>query len=289
LSGYGNEDSEYNSISEVVIDGHVFADFFDPAISSVASSGDDGTNIDDYTIDGSLGTRWSSNGLGEWITFELTDELIVSAVEIAWYQGNVRESYFTVEASLDGSSWFEVAPLTTSSGTSLDLELYDVKDARCSWIRITGYGNEVNDYISLSEVVILGYEAVDPAVEAVDASGNQSGHPPSDTVDSNLVTRWSQEGVGEWIRYEFTDSFTIAGLSISWFNGDVRQADFAVEASSDGTNWTPILGTTASSGTTTALERYDVSDTETTWVRIVGYGNSDSDWNSINEVEFYGY
>lgn len=286
---YGNEDNDYNSISEVDINGYVLEGLVEPAITAVSSSSEHGTTVDDNAIDGSLGTAWSADGLDEWIHFELVDDLIVSAIEIAWLHGDTREAYFTVEGSMDGSSWFELKPLTASSGTTLDPELYDLNDARCAWVRITGQGNETNDFISLTEVVVLGYEAVDPIVDTADASGFQTGHPAADAVDGNLGTRWSQSGIGEWIRFEFTDTFTVASIGIAWLNGDARQADFEVEASANGTSWTPVSGIRASSGTTTALERYDLIDTETSWIRIIGYGNTDSDWNSINEVEFFGY
>jgi len=43
-----------------------------------------------------------------------------------------------------------------------------------------------------------------------------------------------------------------------------------------------------SSGTTVELEEYDFADVAGRYVRIVGHGNSESDWNSITEVEIHG-
>lgn len=125
------------------------------------------------------------------------------------------------------------------------------------------------------------------SIEAVDASSND-GNVPANTLDSSLSTRWSAEGDGEWIRYELEEEADVTSIDIAWHQGDQRTADFEVQVSSNGTSWTTVLSLTSSSGSTLNLETYDVTDTVASWVRIVGYGNSSNDWNSITEVEIYG-
>ena len=49
-----------------------------------------------------------------------------------------------------------------------------------------------------------------------------------------------------------------------------------------------MVETETSSGTTTDFEIYDITDVNAKYVKITGYGNSDSDWNSITEVEIWG-
>jgi poly(beta-D-mannuronate) lyase len=44
-----------------------------------------------------------------------------------------------------------------------------------------------------------------------------------------------------------------------------------------------------SSGTTTALQPFDFPDVPARYVRIVGHGNSQSDWNSLTEVDIWGW
>lgn len=120
----------------------------------------------------------------------------------------------------------------------------------------------------------------------VDASSDD-GNVPSNTIDDDFETRWSAEGDGEWIRYELEDEGSIDAVDIAWYNGDQREADFDIQTSTDGSTWTTVFSGN-SSGTTTGFETYDVDNTTADWVRIVGYGNTSNNWNSITEVEIWG-
>src|SRR5262245_36864408 len=53
-------------------------------VVSVSASADDG-NIPANTVDGSLATRWSASGDGQWIRFDLGSATNVASVKIAWY------------------------------------------------------------------------------------------------------------------------------------------------------------------------------------------------------------
>src|SRR5262245_8729049 len=55
-------------------------------VTSVTASANDG-NVPANTIDGSLSTRWSASGDGQWIQFDLGASRPVGSVAIAWYQG----------------------------------------------------------------------------------------------------------------------------------------------------------------------------------------------------------
>lgn len=114
------------------------------------------------------------------------------------------------------------------------------------------------------------------------------GNVPANTIDDNLGTRWSAEGDGQWIRFDLGAVHTITGLGVGWYLGDQRSSSFDVEVSADGTGWTNIYSGT-SAGNTTAQENYDLPDTSGRYVRIIGHGNSSNDWNSITEVDVFGY
>ncbi|HEX7057521.1 MAG TPA: discoidin domain-containing protein, partial [Bacilli bacterium] len=131
-----------------------------------------------------------------------------------------------------------------------------------------------------------GTGAGELSVSSVTASSDD-GNVPSNTLDKDLTTRWSAKGDGQWIKFDLGTSVTVGSIKIAWYQGDQRTSDFDVEVSADGTNWTQIYSG-SSSGYTTQLETYDFSDTTARYVRIVGHGNSSSDWNSITEVEIYG-
>jgi hypothetical protein len=80
----------------------------------------------------------------------------------------------------------------------------------------------------------------------------------------------------------------ITKLEIAWYKGDLRKAFFEVQVSSNGQDWTTVLSD-ESSGTTDALEAHDFDDQPAHYLRIVGYGNSRNNWNSITVVQIYGW
>ncbi|WP_236250514.1 polysaccharide lyase family 7 protein [Microbulbifer sp. ALW1] len=127
---------------------------------SIASASDDGSN-DGHgpgnAIDGSLATesRWSSQGI-KWITLDLGSVQMVEAVDIAWYKGDQRSSFFSVETSSDNSNWNQVLAGGQSSGNSSDFENYDLSDSSARYVRITGSGNTANNWNSILEVDVIG-------------------------------------------------------------------------------------------------------------------------------------
>ncbi len=122
---------------------------------SVTASADDG-NVPTNTVDGSLATRWSANGDGQWIRFDLGSTRTVTSVKIAFYSGDVRTSTFDVQTSPDGTTWTTRGSFT-SSGTSLALETFNSTDASARFVRLLGHGNSVNLWNSYTEVEIWGF------------------------------------------------------------------------------------------------------------------------------------
>ena len=77
---------------------------------------------------------------------------------------------------------------------------------------------------------------------------------------------------------------------MAWYQGNTRRSTFDVLVSASvGGPWTTAAATRQSSGTTTALETYDVTDTAGRYVRIVGHGNTTNSWNSLAETEVWGH
>ena len=125
-------------------------------------------------------------------------------------------------------------------------------------------------------------------VLSVSASDSHEVNLPENTLDGLLSTHWSAEGDGQWIAYDLGVAQDIYELKIAWHNGASHSASFDVQLSLDGLAWDTVAYSLTSSGSTTALETYDIPDTNGRYVRIVGHGNSTDDWNSITEVEIWG-
>jgi hypothetical protein len=117
-------------------------------------------------------------------------------------------------------------------------------------------------------------------------AGDDDGNIPQNTLDGNLATRWSAEGDGEYIQFKLEDATDIGSVGIAFYKGDLRVQDFEIHTSSDNSNWEEVF-TGKSSGKTVQEQRFAVNATGK-YVRIVGYGNSENDWNSLTEVSIYG-
>ncbi|NRN71366.1 Chondroitinase-B, partial [Kibdelosporangium sp. 4NS15] len=116
---------------------------------------DDG-NVPANTIDGDLTTRWSAEGDGVWIRYDLGSAQTVGSVSIAWHKGDTRRDTFDVQLSGDGSSWTTVLAGKTSSGTTLQPQNYDFADGSARYVRVVGHGNTSNDWTSITETVVNG-------------------------------------------------------------------------------------------------------------------------------------
>jgi hypothetical protein len=130
-------------------------------------------------------------------------------------------------------------------------------------------------------------EAPAHSVHAVTASNEQAPNIALNAIDGNTETRWSADGVGQWISFDLGDAKPVHGIAIAWHQGDQRTATFDVEVSTNMVDWVRVQSG-RSSGSTAALERYAVWHTDPRFVRIVGRGNSVNTWNSITEVRIFG-
>jgi|GEM_PF-926005 len=128
---------------------------------TIVSAIDDGTNdgnVPAGAFDGSLdpSSRWSSEGIGKQITFDLGKGVRVSQAELAWFKGNERIAFFEIETSLNNKDWTTVLSSGQSNGTTLDLESHDLLDSNARFVRITGNGNSTHLWNSLVEAKFYG-------------------------------------------------------------------------------------------------------------------------------------
>src|SRR6266496_3374292 len=123
-------------------------------------------------------------------------------------------------------------------------------------------------------------------ISSVTASGND-GHVPANVLDNNLNTRWSDRGIGSFIQANLGAPKTICSVDIAWYKGNLRENNFVISVSNDGTVFTPV---SKSSGTTLSAERYDLSTSTTArFVRVTINGNTENNWASITELSVDGF
>lgn len=168
LIGYGNTSNTWNSITETEIYGSVEGSMPPPpqectntalSIVGVTASGEKSNRPATNSIDGNLGSRWAIKASEAWIQWELAEEATLSSVNVAWFKGDERQSYFSVLVSTDGTNWTTVLSNVSSSGTTLDLEANTFAAIEGKYVRVVGYGNSsstASNVISIPEVEVIG-------------------------------------------------------------------------------------------------------------------------------------
>jgi 3D (Asp-Asp-Asp) domain-containing protein len=116
------------------------------------------------------------------------------------------------------------------------------------------------------------------------ASGSAPANPPSNAVDNNFNTMWSNPR-NYWIIVDLGSTKTLCSLDISWYRGNLRQNDFNIRVWDTPSQQWKIVFSGKSSGTTAGPERYDFQDTGGRYVAIFVNGNTENNYASISEVE----
>src|SRR5256885_9146278 len=140
-----------------------------PAASVVASANDG--NLPQNTLDNTLATRWSAQGDGQWIRYDLGALAAIDHLDIAWYLGDTRTASFDIQVSLDAVTWTKVFS-GQSSGQTLQLESYAFPTTSGRYVRIVGHGNSTSTWNSITEVGILATAVPAPPVPSVAVTGN---------------------------------------------------------------------------------------------------------------------
>ena len=120
--------------------------------TEVTASAHDG-NIPANTTDINQNTRWSAEGDHQWIMYDLGEVKNISKIYMVPYAGTQRALIFDVELSEDGENFTKVFDGKTS-GASDDAEEFKFDSATARYLRINCYGNTVNKWNSICELMI---------------------------------------------------------------------------------------------------------------------------------------
>lgn len=130
---------------------------------------------------------------GQWILLGLGKRMQIGRMDIAWIYGDRRRYRFKIEVSADGEKFVEVYK-GASSGKSNELEKYVFSSVPAKQVRISGFGNNENDWTNIAELRIFTKDGAMCEVKVDKASGHQSPNVPTNAADGDLATRWSVGG-----------------------------------------------------------------------------------------------
>lgn len=119
-------------------------------VAATASAFDPGLTPE-MAIDGSLSTRWTALGKGQFIAADMGAQKNLSGLRISWYRGNLRKTTFSVVVqAADGS--LKTVWSGQSSGTTAGLETYTFPAVATRYLRVVVQGNTENDYANMWEM-----------------------------------------------------------------------------------------------------------------------------------------
>jgi len=168
--------------------------------------------------------------------------------------------------------------------------------ASCLLVLGTGCSNEEevvfsdvieNDRMSVIAQKSLSSVKLEVSDDQVSASAFHASFPAKNAVDNNTShsSRWA--GFGRDVDFEIDlgsasliDYFNIA------FSGAGRSYEFEVFTSNDKSSWTQVG--TKSSGGSTSLEEFDVTNSTARYILINFQGSDFNAWNNVREIEVYG-
>lgn len=165
-------------------------------ITKVTASGYQTGNTPANAIDGNISTRWSHNGKGQWLQLELNEVTRVKAVDVAYYSGTIRKSYFDVQLSLDGKTFTDVLTGLETSGTTDEMERYAFTPEEARYVRLVCNGNSAggDQWNSITEVRVVADtdDAGDAAFEGITIPENVYTDIVLPTsTKSGAVIRWT--------------------------------------------------------------------------------------------------
>lgn len=125
-------------------------------VKAIGYDGDDSFPKNAY--DNNLETRWSHEGIGSWIQFDLGTQSLICSIDIAWYKGDERSNNFSISLSNDGNN-FENVYQGTSGGTSLSPESYNFANATARFVKLIVDGNtdefsDLTDWAAITEIKV---------------------------------------------------------------------------------------------------------------------------------------
>lgn len=147
----GNSANYYVNIYKRVVSISTIDGYSISSDSVTASSTPEEVNPPEATLDGDFSTAWASNGMAEWIMYDLGEEKAIDQIQLAWRKGDSRKYSFHIQLSDDGASWTTVYE-GASSGTTLELETYKFTETKGRFVRIVCYGNSENTWNNITEI-----------------------------------------------------------------------------------------------------------------------------------------
>ncbi len=151
---------------------------------------------------------------------------------------------------------------------SYDRQIYVTDDLQSTEICVGEKGKQITPVLAAAETVI------------------QEESTPEKMLDGDFGTWGTQDGKNRWFEFDLGEVMDISGISLAFYDGNLRSFVFDILYSEDGTNFKRVWSG-MSSGTSNGYESIALPGT-VRYIRYIGNGNTGgSNWNSITEFRAY--
>ena len=227
---------------------------------------------------------WSSMEKGESIDIMLAGETEINALEISFHDGDER--IYEFDLYIDGNLVLE----SQKSVNTLNLQPFEFEKTMGKVVSIMTNGNDVNDWFSTMEIVILGKEqdvyfdvesksACDKVkkidVELVQGSSGEGGN----VIDGDLLSVWKTKGEQD-LTFKLNGTHTITEIGMVG-SDDVQTFD--VTSMDDNGVWKDYA-TDMQTKPSNGIESYEVEIKDVKMLKLTFYDES----NFVSEVELWG-
>lgn len=107
----------------------------------------------DNLFDGDPASHWTRNGKQSVVTMFLGAEKTIGGLKLLWHNSSSRIYAFEILTSTDGKNFTQV--WKGESGKTSDWETVKFAPVQAAFVRLIGYGNQVNNRTSICELELL--------------------------------------------------------------------------------------------------------------------------------------
>ncbi len=126
----------------------------------------------------------------------------------------------------------------------------------------------------------------------VETNNFEQSDSPNNAIDGNTLTKWSSNGDNQWLLFKLGEPFKISYVDLAFLQGQRYASYFDIYASKDNLTWEPIMTSLSSCDFSGDRQVFDFpvlnSNTEYSFLKYVGHGNSLNTSNNISEFSIFG-
>ena len=245
-------------------------------------------------------SRWSGFGSSVNLDLDLGSVSLIDYVNIAYHKGDERVSSFQAYTSTNNRDWTLVGT-KNSSGSTENLETFDLTNTNGRYLRLTCTGNSLNDWNSILDIEVYGtpgddegtttntYTSIPSKIEAEDFDAATEGRTQVQGSVTNVGWIDSGESLSYNINVPSSGTYDIDFRVASRFNGtsfDIYQGNSRIgivfsDATGGWAKWETITATVnLSSGNQTLHIIASGSGWNIDWLQV-----KKSDDDNSNEEE----